>query len=142
MPTYDYRCKSCKHEFEEFQKFSEETLVKCPSCGADALVRIIGGAGLVFKGSGFYLTDYKNKQASPDESKPKEASETTTAEKKSESGSAEKSASKPTQSSSSEDASSKGEKSSSKDSPAKSEKSISTDSSTKSEKSSSKGKEE
>jgi putative FmdB family regulatory protein len=59
MPTYHYRCKSCSHEFEEIQKFSDDPLVKCPACRKNKLVRIIGGAGLVFKGSGFYLTDYK-----------------------------------------------------------------------------------
>jgi putative FmdB family regulatory protein len=65
MPTYEYRCKSCGHEFEQFQTFAEDTLVKCPSCGNDALVRLIGGAGLSFKGSGFYITDYKKSGAAP-----------------------------------------------------------------------------
>jgi len=60
MPTYQYRCKSCSHEFEELQKISDEPLKICPSCKKPTLVRIIGGgAGLVFKGSGFYQTDYK-----------------------------------------------------------------------------------
>ncbi len=59
MPTYLYRCKSCSYEFEEIQKFSDEPLKVCPSCKKDTLVRVIGGAGLVFKGSGFYQTDYK-----------------------------------------------------------------------------------
>jgi putative FmdB family regulatory protein len=63
MPTYQYRCKACAHEFEEIQRFAEDALVECPSCHAMALVRVIGGAGLVFKGSGFYLTDYKNKSS-------------------------------------------------------------------------------
>jgi putative FmdB family regulatory protein len=62
MPTYHYRCKSCEHEFEEFQKMSDEVLKFCPKCKKHSLVRIIGGgAGVVFKGSGFYITDYKNK---------------------------------------------------------------------------------
>jgi putative FmdB family regulatory protein len=65
MPTYEYRCKSCLHEFEELQKFSDEPLTRCPSCHKDSLVRMIGGgAGLMFKGSGFYLTDYKKGSAS------------------------------------------------------------------------------
>src|SRR5215467_12183453 len=65
MPTYAYRCKNCSHEFEELQKISEPPLTRCPVCGKDALVRIIsGGAGLVFKGSGFYQTDYKAGPAS------------------------------------------------------------------------------
>ncbi len=72
MPTYAYRCKKCSYEFEELQKISDEPLVHCPSCKQDSLVRIIhGGAGLVFKGSGFYLTDYKNrKKDSPKTSTP------------------------------------------------------------------------
>ena len=60
MPTYLYRCKSCSKEFEEFQKFADEPLLECPSCKQKTLVRVIGGSGLVFKGSGFYQTDYKN----------------------------------------------------------------------------------
>jgi putative FmdB family regulatory protein len=64
MPTYHYQCKACKHEFEEFQGMSEAPLTKCPSCGKKKLVRIISGAGLVFKGSGFYLTDYKKQGSS------------------------------------------------------------------------------
>lgn len=61
MPTYNYRCKSCGVEFEEFQSISADALRVCPSCHEETLSRLIGaGAGLVFKGSGFYLTDYKN----------------------------------------------------------------------------------
>ena len=60
MPTYGYRCKSCSYEFEEFQKITDESLKQCPSCKKETLIRIIGGgAGLHFKGSGFYQTDYK-----------------------------------------------------------------------------------
>jgi putative FmdB family regulatory protein len=84
MPTYAYRCKSCSHEFEEFQKISDDTLKICPSCKKHTLIRIIGGgAGLVFKGSGFYQTDYKK---SSDESKTKTATkkETKTESKPSE----------------------------------------------------------
>ncbi|MBI1804128.1 MAG: zinc ribbon domain-containing protein [Ignavibacteriae bacterium] len=66
MPTYAYQCKSCNHEFEEFQSISEPPLVECPSCKKHTVIRIIGaGAGLVFKGSGFYLTDYKKTSSSP-----------------------------------------------------------------------------
>jgi putative FmdB family regulatory protein len=57
MPTYEYRCPS-GHEFEKFLKMSEKPRVKCPTCGAPAVRKISGGAGLVFKGSGFYITDY------------------------------------------------------------------------------------
>jgi putative FmdB family regulatory protein len=60
MPTYEYRCKKCKHEFEEFQSMTAAPLTVCPKCKTPNLVRIIGsGAGMIFKGSGFYQTDYK-----------------------------------------------------------------------------------
>jgi putative FmdB family regulatory protein len=57
MPTYEYQCPE-GHEFELFQKMSEKPRAKCPVCGRPALRKISGGAGLVFKGSGFYITDY------------------------------------------------------------------------------------
>ena len=60
MPTYEYKCKDCGHTFEYFQPMSADPLTKCPECGGN-LKRIIGtGAGAIFKGSGFYQTDYKN----------------------------------------------------------------------------------
>jgi putative FmdB family regulatory protein len=75
MPTYHYKCKACNHEFEEFQGMSEDPLVKCPSCGKRKLVLVISGSGLVFKGSGFYLTDYKKQGSSiPEGSKEKKDS--------------------------------------------------------------------
>jgi putative FmdB family regulatory protein len=61
MPTYDFRCKQCGHEFELFQSMKDKPRGKCPECGAEAKRLISGGAGLIFKGSGFYITDYKNK---------------------------------------------------------------------------------
>lgn len=61
MPTYDYECDACQHRFEEFQNFSEEALKKCPKCKKKKLRRLIGtGAAVVFKGSGFYQTDYRS----------------------------------------------------------------------------------
>ena len=58
MPTYDYECKSCGYRFEEFQKMSDEPLNTCPECGRPVR-RLIGtGGGIIFKGSGFYATDY------------------------------------------------------------------------------------
>jgi putative FmdB family regulatory protein len=57
MPTYEYQCPE-GHSFELFQKMSEKPRAKCPVCGKPAERRISGGAGLVFKGSGFYITDY------------------------------------------------------------------------------------
>jgi putative FmdB family regulatory protein len=61
MPTYDYRCNACDHAFEEFQSMSAKPLKKCPECGKPKLERLIGiGAGVIFKGSGFYETDYRS----------------------------------------------------------------------------------
>ena len=62
MPTYEYACQKCGHQFEQFQSMRDEPLKKCPKCKKAALKRLLGtGAGLIFKGSGFYITDYKNK---------------------------------------------------------------------------------
>jgi putative FmdB family regulatory protein len=60
MPTYEYRCPSCAHEFEKFQRMSDEPVAECPECGANSERKLSGGAGLLFKGSGFYITDYRN----------------------------------------------------------------------------------
>jgi putative FmdB family regulatory protein len=69
MPHYDYECTGCHHRFEVFQKMSDKPLQECPTCRA-AVKRLIGsGAGVIFKGSGFYATDYKK----PDASKTNEA---------------------------------------------------------------------
>src|SRR3954469_3620197 len=57
MPTYEYKCPE-GHQFEKFQKMSDKPQAKCPVCGKSAIRKISGGAGLVFKGSGFYITDY------------------------------------------------------------------------------------
>ena len=63
MPTYDYICSECNKMYEYFQSMSENALTKCPECKEQTLRRIIsGGTGLIFKGSGYYLTDYKNKK--------------------------------------------------------------------------------
>lgn len=82
MPTYDYKCENCGHQFETLQSIKAEPLTECPVCGNNTLKRLIGGgAGLIFKGSGFYLTDYKNTSAKtnssnstdkPDSKKPSE----------------------------------------------------------------------
>ena len=61
MPTYDYQCDACDHEFELFQSIKAATKRKCPECGRLKLRRLIGpGAAIVFKGSGFYQTDYRS----------------------------------------------------------------------------------
>lgn len=78
MPTYDYQCDDCGHEFELFQSISEPVKRKCPECGKLKLRRLFGtGAAVVFKGSGFYQTDYRSdsyKQAAEKDKKPVEKS--------------------------------------------------------------------
>ena len=73
MPTYDYVCDACGHAFEQFQSITAGALRKCPQCGRLKLRRLIGaGAGVIFKGSGFYETDYKRNRtdAGGDKAKP------------------------------------------------------------------------
>src|SRR6188768_756371 len=79
MPTYDYKCKACGHTLEIFQSMTESPKRKCPECGKNALERLIGaGAAVIFKGSGFYQTDYRTEsykagaKAESGESKPAE----------------------------------------------------------------------
>jgi len=72
MPTYDYQCDGCGHQFELFQNMSDPVKRKCPECGTLSLKRLIGtGSGVLFKGSGFYETDYRSdsyKKARADDS--------------------------------------------------------------------------
>lgn len=64
MPTYEYECEACGHAFEQFQSMSDKPVKKCPDCKKLKVRRLIGsGAGIIFKGSGFYETDYKRKSA-------------------------------------------------------------------------------
>lgn len=60
MPNYDYKCSSCEKVFEVFQKMSDPVLTKCPECGKETVERLISGGNFAFKGSGFYITDYKS----------------------------------------------------------------------------------
>lgn len=72
MPTYDYFCEKCQNTFEYFQSMSDSVLKKCPKCNKNVRRLISGGSGLIFKGSGFYLTDYakkKEKKSSTDNKK-------------------------------------------------------------------------
>ncbi len=62
MPTYDYRCEACKHEFSLFQSITAEPCDTCPECGGKVRRLIGAGAGIIFKGDGFYETDYKRKR--------------------------------------------------------------------------------
>lgn len=65
MPTYEYECKKCKHKFEKFLSINHSDGIKCPLCGSETKKIIFGGAGLIFKGNGFYITDYKKNHTSP-----------------------------------------------------------------------------
>lgn len=79
MPTYEYHCDACENEFEEFQSIMDKPLKKCPKCGKSKLRRLFGtGAAVLFKGSGFYQTDYRSESykaaAKADEQSAKPAS--------------------------------------------------------------------
>ena len=76
MPTYDYECDACGHEFELFQQISEPVKRKCPVCGKQKLRRLFGtGAAVVFKGSGFYETDYRSDSYKKGAEKDKKSTE-------------------------------------------------------------------
>ena len=95
MPTYDYHCDACEHEFELFQSISEPHKRKCPECGKLKLRRLFGtGAAVMFKGSGFYETDYRSesyKKGAEAEKKSQEKKDSKSDSKKSESKSTPKS---------------------------------------------------
>ncbi|MCC5842406.1 MAG: zinc ribbon domain-containing protein [Opitutales bacterium] len=84
MPTYEYVCDACGSEFEAFQRMSESLLTDCSSCGESRLRRKIGrGAGFIFKGGGFYETDFKDKKGKKEETAPasKESSTASSSDK-------------------------------------------------------------
>jgi putative FmdB family regulatory protein len=83
MPTYEYVCDGCDHQFDEFQSFSDKPLKKCPECKKSKLRRLFGtGAALIFKGSGFYQTDYPSEsyKAGQKADKPPEKTDSKPAE--------------------------------------------------------------
>lgn len=98
MPTYDYECDECGHVFELFQAISEPVKRKCPSCGKLRLRRLFGtGAAVVFKGSGFYQTDYRSdsyKKAAEKDKKPSDSKSESKSDGKAESKSESKTESK------------------------------------------------
>jgi putative FmdB family regulatory protein len=103
MPTYEYRCDACGHQFEQFQSIKADPIKKCPHCGKNKVHRLIGtGAGLIFKGSGFYITDYRDssykEKAKADGGTPSASSDATKSDTagKSESKPAETTGSTPT----------------------------------------------
>ncbi len=87
MPTYDYRCPE-GHEFELFQRMSDEPRASCPSCGAEAARLLSGGAGFLFKGDGFYITDYRSDDYRKAASAEEKAASGTASEKPAEGSSA------------------------------------------------------
>lgn len=74
MPTYQYRCNECSHEFTEFQSITADPLSVCPACGGAVQRLISGGAGFLFKGDGFYTTDYRSENYKQGEKADKESS--------------------------------------------------------------------
>ena len=83
MPTYDYQCDACEHKFELFQSITASVKRKCPACGKPRLRRLIGGgAGFLFKGSGFYATDYRSDSYKKAAEADKKAAEPKTASDK------------------------------------------------------------
>ena len=94
MPTYEYECRKCGHRFELFHSIKDETPKRCPRCKGRAVRVPSAGAGILFKGSGFYITDYRSKDyrkqakqekgegGKPSESTPKESKESKTSESK------------------------------------------------------------
>lgn len=95
MPTYDYECDACGHEFELFQSISESVKSKCPKCGKRKLRRLFGtGAAIVFKGSGFYQTDYRSDSYKKRAKEEKKAAEGSSEKKSSENKSSDGKSSK------------------------------------------------
>ena len=75
MPTYEYQCRNCGHHLEELQSFAEPPLLRCPECGTNSLTRVMGTGALIFRGTGFYLTDYKKQNPGVGPGKKTEKSE-------------------------------------------------------------------
>ncbi len=86
MPTYQYRCTTCGYEFEEFQSITEDPIEVCPACKGKTRRLISGGAGLIFKGSGFYITDYRDKSYKSAAEKDKSSSTSTSSSSSSKPG--------------------------------------------------------
>lgn len=84
MPTYDYECDACGHQFEAFQSMRDDALSVCPECNESALRRLItGGTGVIFKGSGFYVNDSKGKNAATKKTNSSTAAEGSSGDKSS-----------------------------------------------------------
>lgn len=85
MPTYEYMCENCGYQLEQFQAITAKPIRECPKCGKRELKRLIGsGSGVIFKGSGFYETDYRSETYKQAEKSEKDTTDTGTGDKKSE----------------------------------------------------------
>ncbi len=116
MPTYDYECDACGHRFELFQSISADPEKKCPQCKKLKLRRLIGtGAAVVFKGSGFYQTDYRSDSYKKSAAADGSSSSSDSAKSSSEKSSSEKTSGKSTESTSSSSSEKKPSKKSSGD---------------------------
>jgi putative FmdB family regulatory protein len=90
MPTYEYMCENCEYEFEQFQSITAKPLRVCPKCGKRGLKRLIGaGAGVIFKGSGFYETDYRSESYKKAQESEKKTTNKDTGKKETEAKTAE-----------------------------------------------------
>ncbi len=78
MPIYEYRCNSCGFEKEHLQKINDDPISNCPACGSNGYSKLVSAAGFQLKGSGWYVTDFKNNKAGTTETKPATKSEETT----------------------------------------------------------------
>ena len=82
MPIYEYECNACGHQLEAFQKMSDAALTECPECKASSLQKLISAAGLQFKGTGWYVTDFRKDKQKPQETEGQPTSDSgTTADK-------------------------------------------------------------
>ena len=78
MPLYEYRCENCGHQFEKIQRFSDDPITVCPSCGTGPVVKLLSSPAIQFKGSGWYVTDYAGKTTKSDKSESESTSESKT----------------------------------------------------------------
>ena len=82
MPIYEYECSKCHHQLEMIQKFSDPPALHCPECSSDSLVRLVSAAGFQLKGSGWYVTDFKDKKPSTQHPDSSQGSNSNTTESK------------------------------------------------------------
>ena len=86
MPIYEYRCSACGHEFEILQKISDQPLTECPACGKAALAKLVSAAGFQLKGSGWYVTDFRDSKKPKKEADAGNTTKTESETKKSDTG--------------------------------------------------------